>query len=76
MQCVGLTPLSTHIGQRLPVTVSPDMKGAAAIFDFLKENKRQFHFRMNLEAADVVTKSDVLKALNSLPKMLIGRHVW
>ena len=76
LQDVSMTPITTHLGQKLTPTASPDIKGASVIYEFLKENKRQYQFRMSLESTDVVTKSNILKALNSLPKILIGRHVW
>ena len=73
---VTTTPIISHLGEKLPEKTSPDIRGAAPLFEFLKANKRPFKFRMNLTPRTEFTRSNVVRALECLPKMAVGRYVW
>ena len=73
---VGITPIVSHLGQILPSKTATDMKGAEDLFNFLKNNKRPFKYQMNIKSRSEFTKSNVVRALNCLPKMAVGRYVW
>ena len=73
---VTTTPIISHIGEKLPDKTSPDIKGSVRFFEFLKNNKRPIEFRMHLTPKSAFTKSNVVRALECLPQMAVGRYVW